>query len=66
MDIDDVSDQYVPWVKFGIDQLLDSAPPNLHGPHYLTQHFSISCAPRPRSLSCLHARGCTAGTWPRQ
>ena len=25
MDIDDVSDQFVPWVKFGIDQLLDSA-----------------------------------------
>lgn len=26
VDIDDVSEEYVAWVKFGLDQLLDSAP----------------------------------------
>ena len=26
VEVDDVSDEYVPWVKFGLDQLLDSAP----------------------------------------
>ena len=56
VDIDDVSDQYVPWVKFGIDQLLDSVPQlGLH--HFPSQfpsqlnnsHASRSCMP-----SCLH------------
>ena len=54
VEIDDVSDEYVPWVKFGLDQLLDSAPVCcVAALHLLRAHALLLQAPGPQTHAWL-------------